>query len=452
MLIYRECKWWHVLCFLTLLICLGRATAQSSGISLLSVPLNAPVQDLSDSSTAKTPEELFREFERKFAKQYASSEERSRRLAIFTENLAEIARRQAQDSNAFHSHLTPFADWSVEEFAARNILKSADTTMLSRVVEHEELDISSLPSSFDWRDKGAVNEVKDQGHCGSCWAFAAVCNIEGAAFVHGIFNGTNGTTKQLLSLSEQELVDCSTTFNSGCDGGNSGEAFSDMIDKQIGLEEDYDYPYHHSVGKCQINKTREQVFVGGWKKIKPDEDQIAAALIQYAPLAISINATLLQFYHHGILTPTEETCNPKKKDHGVNIVGFGTDAGVDYWTVRNSWNHLWGEKGYFRIIRGRNACGLKGYVVTVTKTSQVPVPWEPHHHPHAPGIGIPWEIVLMVAAFVCATIIVLGCLVKAVKCCCGRRAPTPLPIRVVQAPLARQVQPQATALVAQHVR
>merc|ERR1712086_901118 len=131
--------------------------------------------------------------------------------------------------------------------------------------------------------------------------------------------------------------------------GNTGYAFQDMQKQKIGLEDEYDYPYTsvetHQRGQCHINKTREQVFVADSKSIDPDEDQIAAALVRYGPLAISINATesLFHFYRSGILTPTEENCSPVP-NHGVNIVGYGTDpSGVQYWIVRNSWNKYWGE-------------------------------------------------------------------------------------------------------------
>merc|ERR1712190_278156 len=129
--------------------------------------------------------------------------------------------------------------------------------------------------------KGAVNAIKDQKQCGSCWAFATVANIEGVNFLK---------TQKLLSLSEQELVDCDKkTGDQGCSGGLPSNAFKDMIQNNIGLETEAAYPYTAQNGKCQASSSKEVAFIGGWKAISTDEDQIAAALMQYGPLAIGIN-------------------------------------------------------------------------------------------------------------------------------------------------------------------
>merc|ERR1711920_216291 len=201
------------------------------------------------------------------------------------------------------------------------------------------VDVADLPDSFDWRTQGAVNPVKNQEQCGSCWAFATVANIEGTAFV---------ATKKLVSLSEQELVDCdAATGDEGCSGGLPSNAFKDVIENKIGLETESAYPYTAQNGKCQASSSKEVAFIGGWK-------------------AIGINAGPMQFYSGGISKPWKILCNPKKLDHGVAIVGFGEESGVKYWTIRNSWGPSWGEKGYYRIIRGTGACGLNTMVSTAT--------------------------------------------------------------------------------------
>jgi len=300
-------------------------------------------------------EEMFKQFERAFNRTYESLEERAARLAVFAENLVHIEHLQlVEEGRATYSYLTPFADMSPEEFARRNGFRSSDWAP----EEVLTVDATDLPDSFDWRTQGAVNPVKNQEQCGSCWAFATVANIEGTAFV---------ATKKLVSLSEQELVDCDkATGDEGCSGGLPNNAFKDMIQNKIGLETESAYPYTAQNGKCQASSSKEVAFIGGWKAISTDEDQIAAALMQYGPLAIGINAGPMQFYSGGISKPWKLLCNPKKLDHGVAIVGFGEESGVKYWTIRNSWGSSWGEKGYYRIIRGTGACGLNTMVSTAT--------------------------------------------------------------------------------------
>lgn len=303
-------------------------------------------------------ESKFKEFEQLFGKVY-TVEERAKRLAIFAENLGLVEEWKNSDRSAQYSHRTPFADWTQEEFASRNTFKADIVGTLPLGIP---LNMSDIPKSIDWVDKGAVNPVKNQQQCGSCWAFSTVANIEGVNFLK---------TGKLLSLSEQELVDCDkSTGNEGCQGGLPSDAFKDMIQNNIGLELETDYPYVAKNGACKAAQTREKVFISNWTKISTDEDQIAAALVEYGPLSIGINAGPMQFYAGGIAKPWKILCNPKALDHGVAIVGFGEDSGTKYWKIRNSWGSTWGEKGYYRIIRGTGACGLNTAVTSAfVKTS-----------------------------------------------------------------------------------
>jgi len=308
------------------------------------------------------------ETERKFSeflvannRSYTSPEERAARLAVFAKNLQHIAHfRQLEEGDASYSHVSPFADISPEEFSLRHGFQASDwvTPSAEELASEALLDTANLPASFDWREKGAVNPVKNQQQCGSCWAFATVASIEGAGFV---------STGKLVSLSEQELVDCDkATGDQGCGGGLPSNAFQDMIQNKIGLELEKAYPYEATDGKCRSSGSQEVAFIGGWKAISTDEDQMAAALMQYGPLAIGINAGPMQFYSGGISKPWGIFCNPKKLDHGVAIVGFGEQDGTKYWTIRNSWGPSWGEQGYYRIVRGKGACGVNTMVSTAT--------------------------------------------------------------------------------------
>jgi C1A family cysteine protease len=302
---------------------------------------------------AVNPEQLFREFEAAYSKNY-TVEERAQRLATFTENLALIAEKNLADPSAKYGHLSPLADWSVKDFEARNTLQPAPKVLAASV--HPALDTSNLPTSFDWREKGAVTPVKDQKACGSCWAFGTVACIEGANFL------ANG---KLVSLSEQELVDCDTK-DSGCGGGLPSQALTYLQSHGLGEEMETAYPYTGTDGKCQAKKPSEQVFVKSWEVVNgTDEDQLAAALMKLGPLAIGINASPLQFYTNGVANPSN--CDPQGLDHAVTIVGFGVEGDQKYWSIKNSWNANWGEKGYFRIVRGVGKCGLNRNIVAVTK-------------------------------------------------------------------------------------
>lgn len=301
--------------------------------------------------TPSQEQTAFEEFGAAFGRFYISAEERLKRFGIFVENLGQIAEMQSQDSSATYSYRTPFADWSKEEFSARNNL---DASLFDRAMTDQAPNASNatLPAAFDWVAKGAVNDIKNQAQCGSCWAFSTVANIEGVNFVK---------TQKLLSLSEQELVDCDTGSDHGCQGGLPSNAFKYMISSKVGLESELKYPYTQKDGKCQAQKADELVFISSWKTISTDETQIAAALMQYGPLSIGINAGPMQLYQGGIADP--KNCNPQALDHGVAIVAFGS---VDkaYWTIRNSWGTTWGEKGYYRIVRGVGKCGLNTMVTT----------------------------------------------------------------------------------------
>lgn len=325
-------------------------------IGICTYPAQSPGVLSSTQVTAESEEEkLFKEFEQAASKVYHSEEERLERFQIFVENLVHIKHAQLADSGATYSHLSPFADWSLEEFAARNNLQ-AHLFDKANSAQAPLLGVSDLPDSFDWREKGAVNPVKNQAQCGSCWAFSTVANIEGVNFLK---------TQNLVSLSEQELVDCDKkTGDQGCQGGLPSNAFKDMIENKIGLELESQYPYTAHDGSCKAAQAKEKVFISNWTAISTDEDQIAAALMKYGPLSIGINAGPMQFYTGGIAKPWKIFCNPKRLDHGVAIVGFGEQTGTKYWIIRNSWGPTWGEKGYYRIIRGTGACGLNTMVTT----------------------------------------------------------------------------------------
>ncbi|KAA3673693.1 cathepsin F [Paragonimus westermani] len=211
----------------------------------------------------------------------------------------------------------------------------------------------SLPSEFDWSKLGAVSSVKDQGPCGSCWAFSALGNVEGQWFRR---------TGKLISLSAQQLVDCDRKDH-GCQGGLMDQAFR-AIKSMGGIQSDESYPYHARRGQCHLDRKKIVAYVNESLRLPENEYLLAEWLHSNGPISVGINADMLQFYRGGVLRPSSRICPATQIDHGVLLVGFGTEAKGPFWIVKNSWGVDWGEKGYFRIGRNTGACGINVYAVS----------------------------------------------------------------------------------------
>ncbi|XP_050388312.1 cysteine proteinase 15A-like [Argentina anserina] len=312
-------------------------------------------------------ERHFSSFKATFGKSYASQEEHDYRLGVFKANLRRAKRHQGLDPTAVHG-VTKFSDLTPKEFR-RNFLGLKKRLRLPADANKAPiLPTNDLPADFDWREKGAVTPVKDQGACGSCWSFSATGALEGAHFL---------TTGELVSLSEQQLVDCDHecdpeeygSCDSGCSGGLMTNAFEYAL-KAGGLEQEKDYPYTGTDrGTCKFDKSKVVATVSNFSVVSLDEDQIAANLVHNGPLAIGINAVFMQTYIGGVSCPY--ICG-KRLDHGVLLVGYGSSGYAPirfkekpYWIIKNSWGQTWGEEGYYKICRGHNTCGVDSMVSTV---------------------------------------------------------------------------------------
>lgn len=211
---------------------------------------------------------------------------------------------------------------------------------------HEAPKNEVLADTVDWRQKGAVTAVKNQGQCGSCWAFSTTGSVEGA---HQIATG------KLVSLSEQQLVDCSAAEgNMGCRGGLMDNGFEYII-KNGGITTEANYPYAEKQGQCDKTVSKD-VQISGYKDVPVgDEDSLMSAVAK-GPVSIAIEADQMgfQFYHKGVFAGN---CG-KKLDHGVLLVGYGSENDQDYWLVKNSWGATWGDSGYIKLVRGKDQCGL----------------------------------------------------------------------------------------------
>ena len=300
----------------------------------------------------------FQKFIKKFNKKYSSINEFLARFEVFKRNIFQLLEDGEQ---SYKTGITQFSDLTHQEFSKIYLNLNYDAMAMANFDPYFVKTSNAAPSSYDWRNYNRVCAVQDQGSCGSCWAFATIGNLE------GLYAAKVGECKK---FSEQMLVDCDTS-DSGCNGGLMEYAFAYLKKSGVLCFEDGYTPYKGVKGKCGTCTHEVDMKVTGYKKLGSsystwspvDEDEIKEFLYQTGPLAIALNADLLQTYSSGILDVTSSRCPTSGINHAVLLVGYGTDT-VDYWIVKNSWGKSWGESGYFRIRRGNGTCGVNCYITT----------------------------------------------------------------------------------------
>ena len=282
-----------------------------------------------------------------FNKSYNSPSEYDFRHAIFNHNLELINDHNANGNASWSMDLNQFADLTGAEFKQQYITGGYFVNPLRFAAESPTI-YTALPSSVDWTQHGAVTPVKNQGQCGSCWAFSTTGSVEGAHFL---------ANKTLVSLSEQQLVDCSgPEGNQGCNGGLMDYAFQYIIDND-GITSESIYPYTAADGTCHA-KTTPYATISSFVDVTPNSDTALMTAIAQQPVSVAVEAdqNSFQFYSGGVMTGACGT----SLDHGVLAVGYGTDTGADYYKVKNSWGATWGEEGYIRLGRGASYNGGAG--------------------------------------------------------------------------------------------
>jgi len=298
--------------------------------------------------------EAFEAYKTKFGKTYASQEEEESRFEVFMSNHIYTQKFNEEHPNVKLDVHSQFSDLTRDEFVKTYV--SGYKPELKQMwggaayLGQHEYSGEAVPDSVDWSSKGAVTPIKNQGQCGSCWSFSATGSLEGAYQI---------ATGKLVSVSEQQLVDCSGSYgNQGCNGGLMDDAFQYMEANAMCTESSY--PYTAKTGSCDVSNCETAVAKGdvtGFKDVQSSEADLEDAVAK-GPVSVAIEAdkSVFQLYKSGVLTAT---CG-SNLDHGVLVVGYGELSGTKYWKVKNSWGSSWGMDGYVLLEKGKGATGECG--------------------------------------------------------------------------------------------
>jgi len=303
----------------------------------------------------------FQHFKTRFGRNYSSETEEHHRFGIFSENLAKAMNlNSAEDDGGAVYGVTKFMDLTSAEFSAFKgyIPMGAAVPTLEKVTPSDYIASPCSATSCDWRTAGAVTPVKNQGACGSCWAFSAIEGLESGWFLGG---------NALTALSPQQLVSCDKT-DAGCNGGDLPTAYK-YIEKAGGVESEKVYPYTSGEGSnsaCKFNAKQIAAKMSGWSyAVTPcygectnqNEAGLKTAVAATGPSSICVNANSWQFYLKGVM---KSSCPGAYTtlDHCVQLVGYNAAGALNYWIIKNSWAADWGEQGYIYIQIGKNLCGV----------------------------------------------------------------------------------------------
>ncbi|XP_055853688.1 cathepsin L-like isoform X2 [Episyrphus balteatus] len=310
-------------------------------------------------------EEEWNMFKHTYGKNYTNETEENFRMKIFLDNKDKIEKHNLKHTKglvSFTLGLNKYADLMYDEFytLVNGYNLSLEMNQYMEMMPEEGIDYVSLsnttlPKSVNWTELGAVTPVKEQGYCGSCWAFSAIGALEGQHFLH------NGI---LTSLSVQNVMDCSKNYgNTGCTGGFTRQAYR-YIKYNSGINTEEVYPYKGVDGTtCNFDKSKIEATDRGYVNLpQGDEAIMMEAVATVGPLAvvIDVNRESLQFYKNGVFNEPECHSGVEYGRHAVLCVGYGSEEnGAEYWLVKNSWGSTWGDGGFIKMSRNKdNQCGI----------------------------------------------------------------------------------------------
>ncbi|KAG2683935.1 hypothetical protein I3843_10G056200 [Carya illinoinensis] len=292
----------------------------------------------------------------KHGRTYKDNEEKQKRLQIFKDNFDFVNKVNNEGNRTYKLSVNKFADLTNEEFRATRTGYKLSTEPKSTTAEttssFKYASVTKVPSSMDWRKKGAVTSVKDQGECQCCWAFSATAAVEGL---------TKIKTGKLADLSEQQLVNCARDGNNGCNRGWMDNAFQYIVKNQ-GQTTEANYPYEAEDGTCDTKKASAKAAkITGFEDVPANNEAALLKAAAYQPISVAVEGEGrdFQLYASGIFSGGCGT----DLNHAVTLVGYGVaQDGTKYWLVKNSWGQNWGESGYMRIKRDHSdpagLCGI----------------------------------------------------------------------------------------------